>query len=437
MKVHVEELDNWMRQIRIGIPEVDVDARYSERLDAYKSEFEAPGFRKGKAPRGMVESKFGHRARAEAIESMMPEAIANAVREVGLRPICDPVVESMETAPADGHYHFTTTIGIRPEIELKEYEGLEFTERVPIVSNEDVERAIEELRERNADLVPVTRPSAAGDFVFIDYDRLGDDGTPVPDAKVEGAAYELGAGQIPPELEEALVGMSAGDEKSVAIPFPEDSGVKELAGKMVNFTVNVGEVREKRLPPVDEAFVKKAANAETVLDLRVKVRSSLEAQAKAYAKQHLEEEMVRTLIEKNPFELPECLVRERLDGMRERMQERQPEGAPPIEQSQFDEVYRRVVEHQLKAGLILGAIADKHDVDVTDADVEKRVNEIAESQGKNVEEFTKDLEGSDLMGRLKDDLWLGKVHEFALGLSKITTEEVEMPREGEGGDGGE
>jgi trigger factor len=333
----------------------------------------------------------------------------------------------VETSPVDGHYHFTTTIGIRPEIELKDYEGLELTERVPTVSNEDVERAIEELRERNADLKPTARAAKAGDFVFMDYDRLDKTGKPVADSKVEGAAYELGAGQIPAELETALTGMSAGEDKTVAIPFPEDSGVKELAGKTVSFSIAVRDVREKQLPLVDDAFAKKAAGAETILDLRVKVRNSLEAQAKAFARRRLEEDLVKALIEKNPFELPECLVRERLDLMRERVQSRQPEGSPPIDQSQFDQVYRSVVEHQLKAGLILGAIAEKHEIEVGDADVRQRVAEVAESQGKDPEQLMDDLEGSDLLDQLKDDLWLSKVHELALGLSKVTTEEYEPP----------
>jgi len=429
LKVELKELDNWMRQLRIGIPEAAVQERYGQRLALYRKEFEAPGFRKGKAPLNLIEGKFGHIARAEAIESLMPEAIADAVREKELRPICDPVVENMETSAVDGHYHFTVTIGIRPDFDLKEYEGLELTERVPTVSNDDVERAIEELRERNADLASVARPAATGDFVFLDYDRLDKDGNAVPEGKVEGAAYELGAGQIPPELESALTGLSTGEEKTVAIPFPEDSGVKDLAGKTVSFTVTVRDVREKRLPAVDDALAKKATGAETVLDMRVKVRNSLESQAKAFARQRLEEELVKTLIEKNPFELPECLVRERLDRMRERVQERQPEGSPSIDQEQFDEVYRPVVEHQLRAGLILGAIAEKHDLEVNDEDVRKRVTEVAESQGKEPDQLMKDLEGSDLIDQLKDDLWLSKVHEFALGLSNVTTEEYEPKTE--------
>ncbi|MBD3349631.1 MAG: trigger factor [Candidatus Eisenbacteria bacterium] len=436
MKVELKELDNWMRELRIGIPEAAVEERYKERMAQYRKDFEAKGFRKGKAPMSMVEGKFGQLARAEAIESLMPEAIAEAVREKELRPVCDPVIESLETSPVDGHYHFTTTIGVRPEIELKEYEGLELTERVPTVSNEDVDRAIEELRERNADLEPVTRPAVPGDYVIIDYERLDDEGKPVPDSRVEGQAYELGAGQIPPELEEALKGMSPAGETTVAVTFPEQSSVKELAGGTVSFAVTVRDVREKRLPAVDDEFAKKAAGAETVLDLRVKVRNSLEKQAKDFARRRLEDDLVKELIEKNPFELPECLVRDRLDLMLERFQSRQPEGASEIDRTQFEEVYKPVVVRQLRAGLLLGAIAEKHDIDVDESDVRERVTEVAESQGKDPGQFMKDLEGSDLIDQLKDDLWLSKVHEFALGLSRITTEEYEPPQE-EGESAGE
>ena len=228
-----------------------------------------------------------------------------------------------------------------------------------------------------------------------------------------------------------MTGMAPAGEATVAIPFPEDSGVKELAGKTVNFRVTVRDVREKMLPPVDDAFAKKATGAETVLDMRVKVRNSLESQAKAFARRRLEEDLDKKLIEKNPFELPECLVRERLDLMRERVQSRQPEGSPEIEQGQFDEVYRQVVEHQLRAGLLLGAIAEKHDVEVDDSDVRRRVTEVAESQGKDPEQLMKDLEGSDMLDQLKDDLWLSKVYEMAIGFSSVKTEEYVPPKEEE------
>jgi trigger factor len=426
--VSIEELDKCKRKLRIGLPEGDVAARSAERLSEYGKAYEAPGFRKGKAPKSMVDREFGVRAKIEAIESLMGDAIAEAIRESGIRPVCEPIVEDLESAPTDGHYHFTATIEVRPEIELREYEGLEFTERVPIVSNEDVDRAIEELREANADLAQVTRAAGVGDFVIIDYDRLGSDGLPVPEGKVDGAAYELGADQIPGELEEALLGTSAGDQRAVSLTFPDDSRIEELAGKMVDFDVRVREVREKRLPVVDEAFAKKVAKAETVLDLRVKVRTSLESQAKGFAKRRLEEEIVAALIEKNPFELPECLVRDRLDAMRARMNERRPEGQGEIDQVEFERVYRPVVEHQLKAGLLLNTVAEKHGVEVGPGDVDARVTEIARAQGKDPEELRKDLEGTDLLSQLEDDIWLMRVHDLIVGLSKVTTEQIELPR---------
>lgn len=435
MLVSVEKLDKWKRRLRVGVPEDEVVKATAERLSAYARSLEVPGFRKGKAPRSMVEREFGARAKIEAIESLMSSALAAAITEAELRLVCDPVIEDVESAPTDGHYHFTVGVEVRPEIELRDYEGMEFTERVPIVSGEDVDRAVEELRDANADLAQVTRAAAAGDFVIIDYDRLGSDGAPLPEARVEGAAYELGAGQIPGELEEALVGASPGDKREVAIAFPDDAGVEELAGKTVRFDVSVREVREKRLPPVDDAFAKSVAKAETVLDLRVKVRNSLEAHAKSYARRRLEEEIVAALIEKNPFDLPEGLVAEHLDSMRERLAERRPEGSDGIDPEEFARVYRPVVERQLKSGLILNAIAEKHGIDVGAEEVDKRVSEIAEAQGKDPEQFRKDLDGTDVLRQLEENMWLAKVHDLIVGLSKVKTEQVELPQASDAGKG--
>jgi trigger factor len=431
--VSIVELDKWKRELRIGIPSAEVDTKVEELMAELARNATADGFRKGKVPRSMIERQHGPAVRAEALSSLMGSAIADAVREAKIRPICDPVVSDIEAAPTDEHYHFTATIEVRPDVDLKEYQGLSFTERVPIVSNEDVDAAILELRERNAELVQVTRPSQPGDYVIIDYDRLDEGGAPIEGWTVQDAPYEIGAGQIPPELDAALHGVQAGDEKTVAVTFPDDARVEGLAGKTASFAVRVKEVREKRLPAVDEAFAKSVAGAATTLDLRVRVRNSLEAQARAFARRRLEEEIVGVLIDKNPLELPECLVRERLDSMRAKMSENRPEGAPEIDAEEFGKVYRPVVERQLKAGLILGAIAEKHGVEVTREDVSRRVGEIAESQGKDPAELLKDLEGTDLLSQIEDDIWLTRVHDLITGFSTVTTEQYEVPKRGREG----
>lgn len=424
----VEVLEGWKRRLGLELAAEDVERRMDELFRGLGKKVELKGFRKGKVPRDVIERRYGESVKVQAIEELLGGAYAAAVRDAGVHPVSDPVVEEVGDGPDDGTYRFTATFEVRPEIELRDYEGLEFTERVPVVTDEDVDRAIEEIREQNAELLAVTRPAAAGDFVIIDYDRLDESGEPVSDASVEGYPCELGGGSLPPELEQALTGAAAGDERSVTIAYPKEHPSENLAGRSVSFKVRVRDVREKRLAPVNDDFARSVGKFETLLDLRVKVRESLEAQAAAYARRRLEEEIVSELIRRNPFELPESLVRERLDRMYERMNQGSDGDEERPGRDEFDEVYRPVIEHQLKAALILGTISQKHDIDVTDEDVALRVTEIAASQGKEPEQLLEDLKGTDALSEIKDDLWLRKTHDFITGISKITTEAVEMPR---------
>ncbi len=427
MAVQIEELDKWKRRLKIAVSEADVESRRAELLAERAKTALIDGFRKGKVPAKILERRFGEADRMRAIESLLGPAYGEAVRESGIRPVCDPVIEAVDDKPSDGQYSFTATVEVRPEVELKDYEGLEVTERVPNVTNEDVDRAIEELREKNATLEPVTRSSSEGDFVIIDYERLDDAGSPVPDSKVEGFPCEVGGGDLPQELDQALTGVAGGDQKTVAITYPGDYRVEKMAGETISFAVSVVDVREKRLPFVDEAFAKSVAGAETLLDLRVRVRNSLEAQAKALARRRLEEELVQEVIKRNPFDLPEYLVSERLDRMYARMTEGREDAKEKVDPEQFGQVYRPVVEQQLKAGILLGAVAEKHGIEVSADDIEAHVGKIAVAQGRDPAQLMEDLKDTDVLSQIEDDIWLTKVHELLVGLSKVTTEHVDLP----------
>jgi trigger factor len=439
--VRVEELEAWKRKLTIGLSEADVKAKADELLDEVAKDAVAPGFRKGKVPRAMVERNHGQETLAKALRTLAGGAYADAVREAELHPISDPVVE-LDEEIKDGQYTLTATFEVKPEVELKDYEGLEFTERVPVVTNEDVEKYIEGLREQHADLNVAARPSASGDIVVLDYEAMGEDGKPLPDSKSEDYICELGKGQVPPEIEEALVGVSVGDEKTVKVKYPDDFRVEAMAGKEMSFAVKVKDVRVKLLPPVDEAFAKKLG-LETLLDLRVKVRDGLESRAKAWARQRLEEEIVKEVVERNPFELPEGLVQHRLERTFVRMQQGQgtaegeeDERATVEVPEDFAKVYRPMVEQQLKAGILLGKIAETNGTEVTEEDIKNRVTSIAEAQGQNADELMENLAGSDALSQMEDDIWLEKVHDFLVSVSRVSTEPLDLSKEAAEAGGG-
>ncbi|MEA3409828.1 MAG: trigger factor, partial [Candidatus Eisenbacteria bacterium] len=397
MLVRVEELERWKRKLIIGLPEADVLAKAKELLGEVAKSASVPGFRKGKVPAGMIEKSHGAATLDEALRIMAGGAYADAVREADLHPISDPVVELGEDVE-DGQYTLTATVEVKPDVELKDYENLEFTERVPVVGSEDVDKYVEGLREERAELLQVTRPAIEGDILVLDYVPLGDDGAPMAESKAEDYICELGKGQVPSEIEKALVGVGPGEDKTVAVSYPDDFQVESLAGREVSFAISVKDVRQKRLPVVDDDFAKACGPFETMLDLRVRVRNALEARAKSWARNRLEEDIVRELIERNPFTLPEGLMSDRLKRTYWRTTQQQDGSGEPGDAAdgppadlevpeEFAKVYSPVVEHQLKAGLILGKIAEKHGTSVTKEDIEAKVSQIAEAQGREPDEL--------------------------------------------------
>jgi trigger factor len=425
LQAEVKELEGWKRQLTLGLPEADVAARSEELLKELAKDAEAPGFRKGKVPKDLLRKQHGEAVKAEAIRQLLADVYLEAVKEKGLRPICDPTVE-LDKEPKDGQYHFTATFEVRPEITVEGYEGMAFTEKVPTVTSDDVDSAIQELREERADLRPVDRASMQGDYVLFTYQRLDESGEPVATEKEqETQACELGKQMAPPEFETALEGMRTGETKDVDFVLPEDYGDPSLAGKTLRFRLKVQDVRQKLLPPIDDDFARSIGQFATLLDLRVGVRNSLEQQAKAAARRNLETEIVDALIEKTSFELPECLVHDRLAEMYSRANENRPEGKG-IDEKQFVEVYRPIVEKQIRAGLILGAVAEKQNISVTRSDVEDRVRASTEARGLDFDETMKNLEGTDMLSQIEDDIWLTKVHRHLADVSVITTEEVSL-----------
>jgi len=372
----------------------------------------------------------------EALGSLLSDAYVEAVKEAGIHPVCDPDVELLEDQPTDGKYTFAATVAVKPEFEVGDLSALEFTEQVPIVSDDDVARAVEELREAKAELVAPGRPSVSGDFVVIDYDKLDDEGKRETGSGQNDFPCELGTGRLPAELEEALVGVSVGEQKNVTINYPDDYGHAELAGRSISFGVTIKDVRAKRLPVVNDEFARSLGPFETLLDLRVKVRSQLEEQAKGMARERLYSDIVGRIVGTIEFDLPECMVDDRLDRMFERMKEEAGDGAPEPDRAEFDKTYREMVGQRIRAELILSTFAAENNVEVTEDDVRKRIADIAEQQGRDPATAYDEIKGTEMFDEmyreLEDRLWLEKVHELLVDKVKVTTESVELPAPDQG-----
>jgi trigger factor len=293
--------------------EVEIGTRELERaLDAAARDLgknlRLAGFRKGKIPPAVIVQRLGREAVLDdAVRDRLSRWYTQAIGESGIAPIGDPDIK-IGDLPAEGEpLHFSFEIGVRPTAKLGEWRGLEVARRAPAVDEADVERQLEQARERLARLEPVQRAAARGDFVVVDYSG-SIDGEPIEGGQGRGQLIELGAGRLVPGFEEGLLGASAGDERTIELSFPDDYEASHLAGRPATFVVTVSEVREKQLPELDDDFATDAAGLDTLEELREEIRTGLLAADERAVEREFRGAALDAAVAASRVEVPDSLI---------------------------------------------------------------------------------------------------------------------------------
>ena len=271
----VTELPESRARVEVEVSDREVASAIDASARALGRNLRLPGFRKGKVPTPVLIQRLGRDAVLdEALRERLSRWYTQAVGASGIAAIGDPDI-SLGDLPAEGEpLRFSFEIGVRPVATLGEWRGLEVARREAAVAEQDVERQLEEARERLARLEPVKRPAARGDFVVIDFAGTID-GEPIEGGQGRGQLVELGSGRLVPGFEEGLIGASAGEERTLEVTFPPDYEASHLGGRQATFAVTVNEVREKQLPELDDDFATDAAGLDTLEELREEIRGSL------------------------------------------------------------------------------------------------------------------------------------------------------------------
>ena len=423
MKVHVEETGATRRVLKIQVPGEEVARELAAAYEALRKRTRIPGFRKGKAPRAILERQFGPSVEAEVMQRLIPDAYLRAVREAGVHPVDDPVIEDVHLDKKEHGLRFTATVEVQPPVEPPRYEGLVVEGEEVEVTEEDVARTLETLREANAQLVAVEdRPVARGDWVLVDY-QARMDGKPLPELAGKDAWVEVGAGRLLPGFDEQLIGAKAGENRDVALTLPEDYVREDLAGKPVVFQVHVKEIKVRVLPELDDEFARDLGEYENLEALRQKVRERLAVEKAKAAEKRVKARLLQQLVDSHPMEVPEALVERRLRTLVERTREDMILSGRDPKAMALDEAYLReklapVARSQVKGYLLLQAIADKEGIQVTDADVEQALKDIARETRQSpetVRQLYLQREGSleSLRRMIREEKALDRVYEKA------------------------
>ncbi|PAE17329.1 trigger factor [Virgibacillus sp. 7505] len=412
--------------LTITLSPEELDAALDQAFQKVVKQVQVPGFRKGRVPRKIFEQRFGVESLyQDAIDIVLPGAYMNAVEETGIEPVAQPDVD-LEQIEQGKELIFKATVTVKPEVELGDYKGLEVEAEDTTVTDEDVEKEIDALRNRQAELVVKEEGTAAeGDTVVIDFEGFVD-GEAFEGGKAENHSLEIGSGSFIPGFEEQLVGKESGSESDINVTFPEEYHAAELAGKEAVFKVKIHEIKAKELPELDDEFAKDVdEEVESLAALREKTKNRLQEEKTNAAENNKREQLINLATDNAKVDVPDAMVDTELDRMvREFEQRLQMQGMTLEMYSQFSGQDEAALREQMKedagkrvkTNLTLEAIAQAENVEVTDEDVNAELEKMAEMYQTDKEQLTQMLGGNT--DAIKDDLKFQKAIDVLVDNSK-------------------
>lgn len=380
-----------------------------------KNKFQIDGFRKGKAPRSIIEKRYGEGIFFEdAIDLLFSEHYAKALAELELEVIDSPAAEFSKIAKGEG-FTATITVPCYPVVEVKDYKGVEIEKVEQEVKDEDVDKDIEALQKRNARVVSVEREAKEGDTVVLDYAGF------VGEEQFEGGTAErqelkLGSGMFIPGFEEQLVGAKPGDKKDVNVTFPEEYHAENLAGKEAVFHCTVHEVKEEQLPEIDDEFVKDVSEYDTLEELKKATRERLEKYAKAGAETKMQDAALVKVVEANEVEVPVVMIEDEMSRMMQELDQQLRYQGMSVNQylefvgkdlASFREELKPDAQRQVKTRMILTGIAEAEKIEVSKDEMEEELKVMA-IQYQTTADKLKEMIGVENLTFLEKDLKVKK-----------------------------
>jgi len=399
MSVQVEKLEKNMAKLIVEIEASEVEKAINKAYNKEKSRITVSGFRKGKAPRQIIEKMYGAEVfYEEAVNIMLNDTYPAAMEESGLDIVSRPTIDVVQMIEKGKSFVYSAEVALKPEVEVKDYKGVKVSKRDVQVTDEDVEEKVLKDREMNARVVEVTdRPVQDKDMVIIDFEGF-----------VNGEAFEGGKGTDYPltigshsfidTFEEQLIGKNIGEEVEVNVTFPDEYHSVELQGKKAMFKVTVNKISCKELPELDDEFAEEISECETVAEYKEQIKNKLQETKEKEARAKKEDEVIQKLIDNTELELPDPMVDMQVESMERDFQNRLSAQGLSLEvylqytgltKEKFADQLKPQAVANIKSRLILEAIAKQEGIEVTDDELNEEIENMAKSYGITSEEFSK------------------------------------------------
>ena len=440
VKTKTTELGDSRVRVEVEVPSEALESELRTAAEELGREMRVPGFRSGKVPAEVVLQQVGREAvMDEAVRRGLPGWYEQAVADAGIAAVGDPQLDLSDLPERGLPLSFTIEVGVVPPAKLGDYKGLEVGRRDPAVSSDEVQAELERLRESLASLETVERPAGNGDFAVIDFTGSVD-GEPFEGGEARGHLVELGSGRLIPGFEEQLDGISAGDEREVNVTFPDDYPAEHLAGKDASFAVEVKEVKEKRLPELDDDFAVEAGGYDSLDELRAELEQRIGEAQEREIEAEFREAAVDAAVAVAEVTVPHELVHAKAHEMWHRTSRRlAAQGIDPRQYLQMvgkDEEELVVeseadAEQALRREAVLAAIVDAEGIEVSDEEVEQALREAAgpDAGDKQVQRALKRARAQGADEALREDIAMRKAVDLLVESAKPIPQEQAAARE--------
>lgn len=398
----------------------EFEAALNTAYNKNKNKISLPGFRKGKAPRVMIEKMYGKEVFFEdAANEIIPDAYANAADESGLEIVSQPKIEVTQLE-AGKPFVFTATVALKPEVELGSYKGIEVSKVDVAATDADVEEELKRVQDQNSRIVSVEdRAVADGDQTVIDFEGFVD-GVAFEGGKGENYSLTIGSHSFIDNFEEQLIGMNIGEEKEINVTFPEEYHAENLKGKAATFKVKINEIKEKQLPELDDEFAQDVSDFDTLAEYKEDLKKKIAERKENQAKSVKEDEAIAKLIEDSKMDIPEAMVETQVNRMAQDFAQRLQAQGLSLDQyfkytgttadSLVNEMKPEALK-RIKSRLVLEAVVKAENIEVSEEEVQAELEKMASQYGMEVEQI-KNFMGENETKQIKEDLAVTKAVEL-------------------------
>ncbi|HAG90633.1 MAG TPA: trigger factor [Bdellovibrionales bacterium] len=424
MKATLDKLDGLSRKLNVEVPTEKVNDAFGKVYKVLQKNANIKGFRKGKAPISAIKSMYQDRVHGDVAQELVQEGYSAALQEHDLNPIGYPQV-NIEKLEEDHPFVFTAEFEIRPDVEVKKYEGLNIEREKLVISDEQIDQVLKNIQQNQAETAPVLEDRALQKDDIADIDFKGFiDGEPLQNGEAHGHQLQIGSGQFIPGFEEAIEGMKVSETRTINLKFPEEYHEKSLAGKPVNFEVKLNGIKKRVLPEIDDAFAKKVGDHESLQALKDAIREDIAESENKRIKEEERNSLLKALVEANPLDVPKSLVADQKQALENDFKNRlgqQGFGDKEFAEykSKWDADFQSTAEFMVRSTFLLDKLSKDLEMSASEEDFENKMKEFSEQVGldvNKVKEFYKEPQRkSQMMFQITEE----KLIEHLISKSKV------------------